>query len=73
MVGVVGAGVVLEDVQRIRPDLAVAAPVESAEIHEQVGGDSVGFGVEVLGPVGDRQEQAIPVVTERLELRLDAL
>jgi hypothetical protein len=32
VIGVVGPGVVLEDVQRIRPDLAVAAPVESAEI-----------------------------------------
>jgi hypothetical protein len=40
VVRVVRAGVVLEDVDAPRPDEADAAPVEAAEVDEEVGDDS---------------------------------
>ena len=71
VVGVVGAGVVLEDVDGAGADLADASPVEVAEVDEEVGGDAAArSSVEVLRAVCDRADRPALVVAERLELLL---
>ena len=59
VVGVVGAGVVLERVVAPVAERAVAAPREVAEVDDEVGRDAAALAPEVLGAVDARADRAV--------------
>src|SRR6266545_218050 len=70
VVRVVGPGVVLERMHRVRPHEPDTAPVEVAKIDEEIGRDAPLLVAEVLGAMSDRPDRPTLVVAERLQLLL---
>src|SRR5206468_4182794 len=67
VVGFVGAGVVFEGVDGAHADGADRAPVEVAEVDDQVGGDAVHLAVEILGAVGLGADRSSVWIGDRLD------
>ncbi len=69
VVGLVRPGVVLEGVEAAHADRTDRAPVEVAEVDEQIGGDARDGAVEVLGPVSPGADAAPARIRDRLDAR----